>query len=503
MKINLFNIFLNHVNTFPEKTAYKFEKTALTYRQTAILSLKLSRYLKKIGVKQGTHLGIISHNSLEFALLFWSCAYLEAVLVPLMPSYPDETIKNLSQATDIEFMLMEKNIFPGKKQLVEKLRIFPIPEINDLISEPADAPIKESDVEPEAPFIITLTSGSTSQPKPIVFSQAAKIARSLNGAKEIYEISKNDITIVSTPMYHSMGMRMSLLPLLIGATGVILPRFSPALWIERVEKDSVTFAIVVSNQIEAVLDFLEKENINIKSLKKLVSSSYALKLETKKRFLDRVKCRFYECYGASEIGIATNIEFEEDSAKLDSVGSPLPYVDIKIFDEHNRPRPSLKEGEIAVKTITLFSGYYKNAQATERSFWDGYFKTGDVGYLDKDGFLYYRGRGKDIIKYGAINLYPVDIENVLLRFKGVRECAVIGMEDKYLGEVPWAAIVAEEKIEKRELRKFCLENLADYETPVDFIFVDAIPKSELGKVQKFKLKDSLIKEYKIKRMHLV
>ncbi len=235
----------------------------------------------------------------------------------------------------------------------------------------------------------------------------------------------------------------------------------------------------------------------------MVSSSYTLKLETKKRFLDKVKCRFYECYGASEIGIATSIEFQEGNTKLDSVGEPLPYVDVKILDEHNHPVPLGQEGEISVKTITLYSGYYKNAAATKQSFWEGYFKTGDVGYVDTDGFLYYLGREKDVIKYGAINLYPGDIENVLLRFKGVKECAVVGVEDKYLGEVPLAAIVADEKIEKKELRKFCLANLADYQAPVDFVFIEAIPKNELGKVQKFKLRESLREDYKAKNMHLV
>src|SRR3989344_4951144 len=447
MKKNLYNLFLNNVRKSPEKTAYKFEDIVLTYQQTADVSFKLSEYLRSIGVKPGTHVGVISNNALEFSLLFWSAAYLGAVLVPLMPSYQDEMIKSLSQATDIELILVEKNLLPGKKQLAENFKIFPLPKFADLMQETGDSTIQESDVEPEAPFIITLTSGSTSQPKPIVFSQATKIARSINGAQELYEITENDVTVVSTPMYHSMGMRMSILPLLIGATGVILPRFSPTLWVERVEKEGVTFAIVVSNQIEALLDFLERENINIRSLKKLVSSSYTLKLETKKRFLERVKCRFYECYGASEIGIATSIEFQEGNTKLDSVGEPLPYVDVKILDEHNRPVPFGQEGEISVKTITLYSGYYKNEAATKESFWEEYFKTGDVGYIDTDGFLYYRGREKDVIKYGAINLYPGDIENVLLRFKGVKECAVVGVEDKYLGEVPLAAIVSDEKIE--------------------------------------------------------
>lgn len=503
MKKNLFNLFFSNVKTFPEKTSYMFEDTTLTYRQTAALAFQLSQYMREIGVKEGTHIGVIANNSLEFALLFWGTAYLGAVLVPFMPSYQPETIKSLSQATDIEIIFIEKNLLPAKKQALENFKIFSIPDVETLRQQTQDSIVKESQADPDAPFIITLTSGSTSQPKPIVFSQAAKIKRSIHGAKELYELSDKDVTIVSTPMYHSMGMRMSLLPLLMGATGVILPRFSPSLWIEQVEKAGVTFAIVVSNQIEAILDFLEKENVKIKSSKKLVSSSYTLKLETKQRFLDRVKCQFYECYGASEIGIATSMEFQEGGAKLESVGKPLPYVDIKILDENDRPLPSRGEGEIAVKTITLFSGYYQNEEATKKSFWEEYFKTGDVGCIDEDGFLYYRGREKDIIKYGAVNLYPGDIENVLMRFKGVKECAVVGMEDKYLGEVPLAAIVSDEKIEKKDLRKFCLDHLADYQVPVDFVFIDAIPKNELGKVQKFKLKDGLLGDYKMKKMQFV
>lgn len=503
MKENLFNLFLSNAKKYPEKIAYKFEGTSLTYGQTATLSLQLGQYMKEVGVEKGTHIGVISHNSIELALLFWSAAYLGAVLVPMMPSYQDETIRSLSQTTDVEIMFVEKTFFKNKKQSLNNMKIQEIPDLKTLINKRVSSVVNESDVDKDLPFIITLTSGSTSQPKPIVFSQATKIKRSIDGATKLYGLSSDDITIVSTPMYHSMGMRMSLLPLLMGSTGVILPRFSASSWIDTVEREGVTFAIVVSNQIEAMLDLLEKENKNIRSIKKLVSSSYTLKLETKQRFLDRVKCKFYECYGTSEVAIATNIEFEEGSKKLDSVGKALSYVDIKILDDNKKPLKLGKEGEIAVKTTTLFSGYYKNEAATKRSFSNGYFKTGDVGYLDTDGFLYYRGREKDVIKYGAINLYPVDIESVLIRFKGVKECAVIGLEDKYLGEVPLAVIVADGKVEKKELRKFCLDHLADYQAPVDFVFVDQLPKSELGKIQKFKLKENVLKEYKSKKMQFI
>lgn len=493
MKKNLFNLFLENVNKFPEKIAYKFQDTALTYQQTATLSFIMGQNLKNKGAKKGTHVGVIASNSLEFALLYWSAAYLGAVLVPLMAAYTDETIKHLSEATDVELIVIEKKNLSRKKQLLEHFEIFPMPELRDLTSKKDALSIKDSQADPHAPYIITMTSGSTSLPKPIVLSQESKIRRSINGAKEIYGLSEIDVVITSTPMDHSVGMRMVILPLLLGGTGVILSTFSPSLWIKTVQREGVTFAMIVSNQVESILDLLEKEDLHLKSLKKLLSSSYTLKVETKERFLKRAECRFYECYGASEVGIATNVEFHDNSSKLGSVGRPLPYCDIKILDENDKPLPFSEKGEIAVKSITKFSGYYREGKKTSESFWNEYFKTGDIGYLDEEGFLYFLSRKKNVIKYGALNLYPRDIEEVVMRFRGIKECAVIGVEDKYLGEVPLAVIVADEKIEKKEIRKFCLKNLSDYQVPVDFVFVDEIPKNELGKVQNFKLRDSFSK----------
>ncbi|MCM8774877.1 MAG: acyl--CoA ligase [Candidatus Omnitrophica bacterium] len=495
--MNLFDYFASNVKRYPDKTALICQSEAVTYKDLQCCSIRLAGLLWRHGVRKGSKVAVLLHNSMDFALCMLAAAKLGAVIVPMNPTLPANHVKRAFSHADVEFVITRtetsirhenfRDVLPGDKILSidESLS-------RNLMQNGGDGQILPTlpyDVEPECDYLITMTSGSTSEPKPIVLSQKTKIKRSLEGAKNFYDLSDSEVILIGSPMYHSLAFRLTWLPLLIGGTGVILPKFRPVLWLETVQTYGITFTIAVSSQLGMILDEIKTNSYNLTSLRKIVSSSAALDAEIKGQLLSKLDCEFHECYGTSEIGIATNLSPQDSAKKLKSVGKPLPYVVLKIVDEDDRELPIGNEGEIVCKTATAFSGYYKKHEVTERSMRGGYFHTGDMGKLDEDGFLYYLGRKDDVIITGAINVYPRDIEDVLASFEGIRESAVIGVADSHFGEAILAVIVADKKIDEKQLRRYCAQYLADYQQPMAYEFVKELPKNEMGKIIKRKLKD--------------
>ncbi|MEF3191933.1 MAG: acyl--CoA ligase [Campylobacterales bacterium] len=476
--MSLANLFLNQANALPTKVAVICEDRALTYAELAKQVRNCVVNLQKASITQGSHITLILPNSVEFAVFLLAFAYLGVVAIPFSPSMPIETVLKGMRRVDSSIMIASSDYFVRNDcQAIDNVLFY---EAKNFLTE-VEGSLFLSDVQRSLPFIITMTSGSTGEPKPIILTQETKIRRAMEGAKEIYGLSGDDVIIAATPMYHSLAQRLVLLPLMMGATSVIMRHFTPKRWLEAVERHRVTFTLAVSSQLEMLLRE-ELESYDLSSLRCIVSSSAPLALETKKALVQQLKCQFHECYGASEIGIATNLAPEDGVAKLGSVGKPLPHVTLRLSPE----------GEIEVKTTTLFSGYYRQEEKTKEAMDGEFFKTGDLGWIDEEGFLYYSGRKKDLIITGGINVYPKDIEEVLAQVEGVCEVAVIGVADPYFGEAIVAVVVANEGVSKQQLQRACRRHLADYQQPHAYEFVESLPKNEMGKIQKERLREKFL-----------
>jgi acyl-CoA synthetase (AMP-forming)/AMP-acid ligase II len=425
----IYENFTKNVFKFPNKKALIFKNTSLTYKE---LYDRIESY--NINLKPFSHIGVYLENSIEFVELMLLASKYNLTLIPF-------SNKNIDyNKFDIEYIYNDK-----------------FQQIN---------PFKPK----QSGYIIVSTSGSTSEPKPIVLTQEIKLRR-INIAKETYNISNEDIILVSTPLYHSLAQRGVLISLVLGATCVLMKEFKANIFLELIEKEKVTFTFAVSNQIEIIKEKLQKYDIS--SLKSLVSTSYALKSQTKKEILKYTNV--YECYGTSEIGCITQLSPNDINKHPSSVGCALRGIKIRI-----------KNGEILVKSPWRFKEYYKMPDTTKESFDGDFFKTGDLGEI-VDGYLYYKGRKKDLIKTGGISVYPMDIEKVLKEVNGVTDVAVIGVEDEYFGEVVVAIVTG--NVKKDELIKKANNKLATYQRPLFYDISKELPKNSLGKVQKFKLKE--------------
>jgi len=505
--MGIIRYILENAERSPDKPAIIINDEIVIYRECVELTRKLSGALAAIGNGEGLRIGLALNNSLEFVVAYLAAAELGATVVPLNNTISVKDLDIAIRTTGANCVIGQHTILQKVfEQLQDESNRFPVPRercisvggsVNGcqnfseiMESAPDDYSLGAHAVDDEQDFILTMTSGSTSAPKPIVFTQGTKIKRCFN-AQETYGLTDRDIILVATPLYHSISQRLVLAPLILGGTCVIMPKFTPDNWLEQVGLHSVSFTIAVAPQLEAISRTSKDISGYTRSLRGVVSCCALLGNEAKKRLITNFQCDFHECYGTSEVGTVSNLSSNDPSAKIHTVGRAVPGADIQIVDSENNVVPNGDVGEIICKSRMRFSRYYKNEQATEDSIVGGYFFTGDMGYLDEDGYLIFSGRKKEVIITGGANVYPKDIEGVINEHPEVSECSVIGVPDKQFGEAVLALVIKADgaALSERDLQRHCLHKLADVQNPLAYLFVNDFPRTSLGKVIKHKLSE--------------
>jgi len=487
--------FAENVALTPAKAAVIFGDEIVSYQQLACHVSSVSNNLLARGVKKGDHIAVLLPNSIEFVILMLVAANIGVVLVPHNMTLSDEALSRALHAADIKHVVAWSALIPGLKSvfdnaLNQEALLISVGgasdgciSLNALLSDTQTTCLANHNIPPGQAYILTMTSGSTGDPKPIVLSQSTKEKRA-KAAIQLYGVTSKDIVLVATPMYHSLAERLVLIPLISGGSCVVMGSYTAKKWIDEVVEHDVSFSIVVSSQLKQILSELKVSRLSLDSLRCLVSSSERLPDAVREEMKQLLTCGFHECYGASEISIATNLDHQ--FTQVASVGTAAPNVDVQILNDDRVLAKVGEAGEIICKTPMLFSGYYNKAEKTEAAMWGDYFCTGDVGRLDDNGFLTFLGRKKDIIITGGINIYPKDIEDALNTHPNIVECAVIPLLDDSLGEKLTAVVVAKTgvNISVRELQRLCAKELADYQQPRHYIFSTSIPKNAMGKVMK-------------------
>lgn len=502
MHLTMFESFLKACDRNPNKLAIWCDGDEVTYSQLKSLVCKYSNFLMAHGVKYREMIGVPMNNSIESVALILAASAVGAGLAPINSTLPLDAIDAAFKAVGVRHLVARKSFYKsiGDRKLDYLTgcciclddRIEGAFSFEDVL-ETSDALPDYSQINGEETLILTMTSGSTGNPKPIELTQNNKLKR-IQAHIDLYNITENDRVLAATPLYHSLAERLVLMPLMIGATSVLLPRFTPLLWLNCVKDMEVTFTIAVSAQLAQIVQLLSSPFVpEISSLRTVVSSSALLEPHVRSSLIEKLQCDFHEMYGASECSTVTDIAFRESLLKQQSVGRPLPNVEIHILGEDNSVIAAGEVGEIAVKTPLLCKSYYRLPEKMEESLADGFFKTGDLGWLDQDGFLYFAGRKKEIIITGGVNVYPQDIENKINEIDKVEECAAFPYHDERLGEVVALAVKIKEGtcLTKRDIKVFCARNLADFQQPHKIFMIKEFPKNAMGKLMKGKLPETV------------
>ncbi|TBW56653.1 long-chain fatty acid--CoA ligase [Marinobacter halodurans] len=493
----IYSRFARQVARFPDKTALVIDGQQETYRELDSAVEAAVTHLREVGLRQGDHVGVLLPNCREFVILLMAAAKCGLVLVPHSMSLGPRAIGAVFNRTRVKICVVWHARVQELGQYLEDGHIRWLTVGGDVDgydklrtrrdgAEASSGQVPLDETGKDIPFILTLTSGSTGDPKPIILSQQTKVARA-QSACALYGLSEDDVVIACTPLYHSLAERLVLLPLMTGATSVLQTHFSVDAWLEQVERQKVTFTMIVSTQVRRIIDHCHARGECLpRCLRVLVSSSERLSFDSKKAFMAVFDGEFHECYGASEVATVSDLNATAFPEKWNSVGYPVPGVDIRVVGDDDHPLPAGEAGEIEVASPLAFSGYYDLPETTQAAMHGDYFRTGDIGMLDEDGFLYFLGRHKHTIITGGINVYPRDVEDVVNSDPLVVECAVFAVEDPTLGEAVAVALVAPDLDRKliRRVRLLCLRELSDYQQPRRIYAFDAIPRSGLSKIDR-------------------
>ncbi|MBR6271415.1 MAG: acyl--CoA ligase [Lachnospiraceae bacterium] len=487
--------FYKNAALHPEKTAVVCDGQSVTYGELASEVSRYSHFLLENGVSYGDHIGIPMLNNIFSAILIMAANEIGIGLVPINPSMPPAAINSVFASGDVKHLIAHAAFLRrvGDALSIPGQTFCSDGEYDGALSfSGAETCASDRPVIPQITgdetLVLIMTSGSTGDPKPIDLTQNCKDIRA-KIFTELYSLNGDDVILAGTPLYHTLAVRLVMLPLILGGTAVILPRFTPELWMKSVQESKVTFTIAVSSQLSQISERIGEE-YDLTSLRCLVSSSAWLEPAVKERLINKMQCEFHEIYGTSEVSSPTDIDFRDSASKLRSVGKCVPGASIRIRREDGSEAAVNEIGEITAKSVQIFKGYYKRPDLTAAAFDGDYFRTGDLGYVDEDGFLYYSGRIKEIIVTGGINVYPQDIELMLLENPAIREAAAFSLPDDKLGE-RIAVIVAPAdgaKITERDVAVACARNLADYQQPRRIIIVHEIPKNSMGKISRMDLR---------------
>ena len=491
------------------KVAITEDERRLTWRELDERSTRMAAGLIRCGVRQGDPVALYSGNRIEYIELMYGLAKAGCPIVPLSPRFVAAEVTGAVTATGARALVTDNpgalglpaTAAPGGALTVARLRepatrsgdfseladdVRPYEDILASAGAPGSDIAELAEPDENVPFRLSLTSGTTGTPKVCVVPHRV----AMQGWAEMsigLGIGPDDIELVAGPLFHGLGFTCALQQLYVGGSLVIHRRFDARKVLDSIARDRTTVFPGVPMIFDRILAELKSgaADTDTSSVRLLMSSGAraggGLKRCLAEAFRGAVICEFL---AGTETGIVTLNRGDPRGSKADSCGLPFFRTRLGILDEAGKAQSQGKIGEVAKRGLLTGPVYLGDDKRTAEAFHDGWFRTGDLGYVDEDGYLFLVGRRKDVIVSGGINVYPAEIEDVIRSMPGVREAAVVGIPDEVWGESVKAVLVLDEGVEQApsEIEQHCRAELAGYKIPRVIAFTDALPRTGSGKV---------------------
>jgi len=504
--MSFLNTFNENVRLYPDKIALEFidpPLQRLTYGELDGLIGQTARYLGSLGVQPGDRVALQLTKSLEFILLHLATIRLGAITLPLNLAYPPDEIEYfLSDSGAKLFFALESfkekiqsilSRLPGLQQCIflnptepEKFQSL-ITGDQALVSNSVISNLSDT-------AVIIYTSGTTGRPKGAEITHG-NLLSNLQALHKAWGWQPDDVLLHVLPIFHVHGLFVALHGALHAvATTLLMREFDARRTLQLLAGGQCTVFMAVPTIHQRLLDVPEASQFDLSRVRLITSGSDRLPDEVFTSFQKTFGYTLLERYGMTETGMNCSNPLRGER-RLGSVGLPLSGVDVRVVNPENDA--SLSEGEIGevqLRGPNVFKGYWKQPRKTAESFTaDGWFRTGDLGFRETDGYLTLCGRSKDLIISGGLNIYPPEVERVLTEHPSVAACAVIGCPDREWGERVIAVVVLNrgESVPGPDLIAFCRERLAPYKSPRSIVFKEELPRNAMGKVQKAELRKGI------------
>ncbi len=481
----------------PERVALVHEGRTRTYAELRDRVLRLAEVLRTLGVRAGDRVGYLGANHPALLEALFACGAMGAILVPLNPRLAVRELSGIAEDSRISLLLHDAErtgaatgvSFGGQvPQLLAVSGTGPDGYEQRLASAaptPLDEPVRLEDT-----CMIMYTSGTTGSPKGAMLTHGNITWNCVNVLVDV-DLTVDEVTLVSAPMFHTAALNMTCLPTLLkGGRLVIAPRFEPEAVLDAIERERVTWMFGVPTMFDALAASPRWERADLSSLRVLEAGGAPVPESTIARYQDR-GLTFLQGYGMTETSPGVLFLGAHDAErKAGTAGRPSFFTDARVIRPDLTTAPAGEPGEIVVRGPNVMRGYWGRSQATAAtSTSDGWFRTGDVAVTDAEGFYRVVDRIKDMYISGGENVYPAEVENVLHAHPGVADCAVVGVPDPTWGEVGHAVVVGSNgrAPHDAELIAHCRDRLAAYKCPKHFTFVDQLPRNASGKLLKHRL----------------
>lgn len=477
---------------FPHRTCIRFEKRAFSYSEIERLVSLRAGGLNSSGINRGERVAIIMHNSPEYIISYFSILRAGGTVVPVNTYLTSQEMIYILKDSGAGMLIYSDqfthHIDKIKKEIrgIKTLKPDEIPHL-----EPKSSSAHNDDIA-----VFLYTSGTTGFPKGAMLTHKNLISN-VRSCNQVIQINNKDKILLFLPLFHSFTFTVCvLLPIYVGATIVLLESVRPfSKIIKSILKERITYLVAVPT----IYNILSKKKIPtiirlflrfLLNLRACISGASPLPESTLQEFERRFRVPLLEGYGLTEASPVVSVNPLNGKRKPLSVGPPLPGIEVQVVDEKGKILPHGEVGELIVKGDNVMRGYYNRVEDTKKVLKDGWLYTGDMARIDEDGYIYIVDRKKDLIIVDGMNIYPREVEDIIMEHPDVEECAMIGLPDGKGSEIPCMYIRKKKDsfLDESDIRSFLNRRVARYKMPRRIIFVEDFPRTSTGKIKKTDLK---------------
>lgn len=528
----------NAAKEFPNKSAIHFMGKEMSYETLHEHACKLASYLQKLGLEKGDRVAMMLPNCPQAVVSYYGILLAGGVVVPTNPLYTEREIEYQMKDSGAKAIITLDILFPRVSKVFTQTNLehiivtaikdyLPFPKnliypfiqkkqygitvsvkhdgchhlLTEIIKQ-SNKEIKSFSVDFEEDLaIIQYTGGTTGAPKGVMLTHRNLVSNAAMSNAWLYKCKRGEeIILAIIPFFHVYGMTaVMILSVMQGQKMVLLPKFDPEQTLKTIEKQRPTLFPGAPTIYIGLLSHPDLSKYDLSSIDSCISGSAPLPVEVQEKFEEITGGKLVEGYGLTESSPVTHSNFLWDRPRIKgSIGVPWPDTDAVILSfETGEPLPPGEIGEIAVKGPQVMKGYWNKPEETDQVLRDGWLLTGDLGYMNEEGYFFVVDRKKDMIIAGGFNIYPREIEEVMYEHPSVQEVVIAGVPDPYRGETVKAYIVLKESATttEEELNSFARKHLASYKVPRMYEFRSELPKTAVGKI----LRRALVEEEKMKR----
>ncbi|MGJ9382987.1 long-chain-fatty-acid--CoA ligase [Salipaludibacillus sp. CF4.18] len=509
---------------YPDKSAFHFMGKEMNYKEVYESALKLANQLQSLGVTQGDRVAIMLANTPQAVISYYGALFAGAIVVQTNPLYVEREIEHQMNDAGAKIMICLDLVYPRVANVKEKTKLehiivtgikdyLPFPKnllypfiqkkntgikvdlqygphlhsFRDVIQkgEAKEIPL---DIDPKVDLaLLQYTGGTTGPAKGVMLTHYNLVVNTQQCEKWMHKMKPGEeVIIAALPFFHVYGMTTVMnLAIRLGFKMIIMPKFDPQGILKAIQKHKATLYPGAPTMYIGLLNHPDIKKYDLSSIKACISGSAALPLEVQTQFEQATNGRLVEGYGLTETSPVAVANLIWGDRKPGSVGLPWPDTEVTILSAETGEQAKPNEvGEIIIKGPQVMKGYWNRPEDTQASFRDEWFLSGDMGYMDEEGYFYVVDRKKDMIIAGGFNIYPREIEEVLYEYEDVQEVCVIGVPDPYRGETVKAFIVPKEgkTISEADLDEYSRKHLASFKVPKFYEFREELPKTMVGKI---------------------